>query len=121
VEESTTHLKITDASVADNLHELTRYEIATLQRAADYGDDDAAFQLGMAYETGYYVRQNCSKAAHWVKAAAEAGNPAAQYNLGLRYRSGDGLTADESAASHWLRVATAQRYSPGKLAMATTH
>lgn len=113
------HLEITDVAVAESLHDLTRYEIATLQRAADYGDDQAAFQLGMAYETGYYVRQNCSKAAHWVKMAAEEGNPAAAYNLALRYRTADGLPADKSAAEHWLHMASAQRYSPAKLALAT--
>lgn len=113
------HLEITDVAVAESLHDLTRYEIATLQRAAEYGDDEAAFQLGMAYETGYYVRQNCSKAAHWVKMAAEEGNPAAAYNLGLRYRTADGLPADKSAAEHWLHMASAQRYSPAKLALAT--
>lgn len=113
------HLEITDDSVAESLHDLTRYEIATLQRAADYGDDEAAFQLGMAYETGYYVRQNCSKAAHWVKMAAEEGNPAAAYNLALRYRTADGLPADKSAAEHWLHMASAQKYSPAKLALAT--
>jgi TPR repeat protein len=109
---ATSHLEITDNSVKGSLHELTKYEIATLQRAADYGDDDAAFQLGMAYETGYYLRQNCSRAAHWVKVAAEAGNPAAAYNLGLRYRDGDGLPADHSAAEHWLQIAFNQKYSP---------
>jgi TPR repeat protein len=113
------HRVITDAEVADTLHDLTRYEIITLERAADYGDDEAAFQLGMAYETGYYLRQNCSKAAHWVKVAAESGNPAAAYNLALRYRNGDGLPADESAAEHWLRMASAHSYSPAKLALAS--
>lgn len=112
------HLQITDASVVDTLRDLTRYEIITLQRAADYGDDEAAFQLGMAYETGYYVRQNCSKAAHWVKVAAESGNPAAAYNLGLRYRTGDGLQVDGVAAEHWLHMASARSYSPAKLALA---
>jgi Sel1 repeat len=115
----TSHLEITDASVADTLHDLTRYEIITLQRAAEYGDDEAALQLGMAYETGYYLRQNCAKAAHWVKIAAEAGNPAAAYNLALRYQVGDGLEADASAAEHWLRVASSRQYSPAKLALAT--
>ena len=109
---ATSHLEITDNSVKDSLGELTKYEVATLQRAAGYGDDDAAFQLGMAYETGYYVRQNCSRAAHWVKVAAEAGNSAAAYNLGLRYRYGDGLPADDSAAEHWLQIASKQKYSP---------
>jgi len=109
---ATSHLEITDSSVKDSLHELTKYEIATLRRAGYYGDDEAAFQLGMAYETGYYVHQNCSQAAHWVKLAAEAGNPAAAYNLGLRYKDGDGLLADDSSARHWLEVASKLKYSP---------
>jgi hypothetical protein len=72
----------------------------------------------MAYETGYFVRQSCSKAAHWVKVAAESGNPAAAYNLGLRYRTGDGLQVDGVAAEHWLHMASARSYSPAKLALA---
>jgi hypothetical protein len=111
------HLKVTDNSVSENLHELTRYEIATLRRAADYGDDDAAFQLGMAYETGYYLRQNCAKAASWVEKAAGAGNPAAEYNLGLRYRTGDGVPADEAQAEHWLERASKHQYAPARLAL----
>jgi hypothetical protein len=111
---ATSHLEITDSSVKDSLHELTKYEIATLQRAGYYGDDEAAFQLGMAYETGYYVHQNCSQAAHWVKLAADAGNPAAAYNLGLRYKDGDGVLADDSSARHWLEVASKQKYSPAR-------
>ena len=112
------HLEITDASVAETLHDLTRYEIMTLQRAAEYGDDEAAFQLGMAYETGYYVHQNCSKAAHWVTIAAESGNATAAYNLSLRYRNGDGLQVDAAAAEHWLHMASSRSYSPAKLALA---
>ncbi len=110
----TSHREITDVSAAESLHNLTRYEIRTLERAAEYGDDDAAFQLGMAYETGYYIHQSCSNAAHWVEEAAESGNPAAAYNLALRYRTGDGLGADASAAEHWIEVATAHKYFPGK-------
>ncbi|MBV9481706.1 MAG: sel1 repeat family protein [Acidobacteria bacterium] len=116
--DATSHLDITDSAVEDELHQMTRYEIATLERAAQYGDDEAAFELGMAYETGYYLRQNCSKAAHWVKIAAENGNPAAEYNLGLRYRGGDGVSADRTTAQHWLKLASAQRYSRAKLASA---
>ncbi len=104
------HLKLTDSAITDSLHELTRYEVATLHRAADYGDDDAAFQLGMAYETGYYVRQSCTKAANWVQKAATAGNPAAEYNLGLRYRTGDGVPMDQLQAERWLHRAAMHHY-----------
>jgi GAF domain/Sel1 repeat len=118
---ASSHLKVTDISISDSLHELTRYEIATLRRAADYGDDEAAFQLGMAYETGYYVPQNCAKAAFWVGRAADEGNPAAEYNLGLRYRGGDGVAVDEARSARWLQRASQQKYSPGREALVSTH
>jgi TPR repeat protein len=109
------HLVITDRTVAEALHELTRYEIATLKRTADYGDTDATFELGMAYETGYYVRQNCTKAAQWVRVAVQEGNAAAEYNLGLRYRHGDGVEIDYAIAEQWLKKAAAQEYFSTKL------
>jgi hypothetical protein len=118
---ASSHLKVTDGSISESLHELTRYEIATLRRAADYGDEEAAFQLGMAYETGYYVPQNCTKAAFWVEKAADEGNPAAEYNLGLRYRSGDGVSVDEARSEQWLQRASKQKYAPARQALVSTH
>jgi TPR repeat protein len=111
----TSHLEITDMSVAEALHDLTRYEVATLQRAAVYGDDNAAFELGMAYETGYYVHRNCTKAAYWVRIAAQEGSPEAEYNLGLRYRNGDGIAIDDSEAERWLKEAADHGYFRAKL------
>jgi hypothetical protein len=118
---ASSHLKVTDISISESLHELTRYEIATLRRAADYGDDEAAFQLGMAYETGYYLPQNCAKAAFWVERAADEGNPAAEYNLGLRYRGGDGVAVDEVRSAQWLQRASKQKYAPGREALVSSH
>ena len=89
---------------------MTRYEVATARRAAQYGDDTAEFQLGMAYEIGYGVTQNCAKAAEWVTRAANAGNAAAQYNLRLRYRDGDGVAANPAEAENWLKKAAEHKY-----------
>ena len=58
-------IAVTDREIEDALENMTRYEIATARRAAQFGDDVSAFQLGMAYETGYDVPQSCSKAADW--------------------------------------------------------
>jgi Sel1 repeat-containing protein len=105
------HLKITDPATEAYLSDMTRFETAALRRRAEYGDDIAAFRLGMAYETGHGVPQSCAKAAQWVMQAAEDGNPAAEFNLGLRYRDGDGVEADLEQANKWLRRAFAHRYS----------
>jgi len=111
------HMQVTDPLVLSVVEELSWYEIRGLQRQADYGDDSAAFILGMLYETGRYVPQSCTRAADWVARSANEGNAAAQYNLGLRYQEGDGLPANEDAAENWLRKAADQRYSSARLAL----
>jgi hypothetical protein len=111
-----THEQITDPATSSVVQQLSRYEINGLRRQAMYGDDSAAFTLGMAYEIGRYVHQNCAEAARWVRTAAEAGNAAAQYNLGLRYQTGDGLAVDRTEAETWLRKA-AHRNREAKLAL----
>jgi GAF domain/Sel1 repeat len=101
------HMQATDPATSLVVQELSRYEIRGLRRQAQFGDDSAAFTLGMAFETGRHLRQSCSEAARWVAIAAEAGNAAAQYNLGLRYRDGDGVPANRAESEKWLRKASA--------------
>jgi hypothetical protein len=111
------HLHVTDRATEAAVRTLSRYELAGLRRQAEYGDDSAAFQLGMAYEIGRGVPQRCATAAQWVARAADEGNAAAQYNLGLRYRDGDGVAVDEGEAVKWLQKAAAQQTSNAQLAL----
>jgi TPR repeat protein len=107
----TSHLQITDSETGATIADLSNYEMRNLRRASDYGDDEAALQLGMLYELGRGFPQSCSKAAKWVTKAAENGNAAAEYNLGLRYRDGDGVDANIQQAENWLRKAAAHKTS----------
>lgn len=111
------HMQVTDRVALSVVDALSRYEIPGLRRQAEYGDESAAFIMGMVYETGHFVPQSCTKAATWVTSSANAGNAAAQYNLGLRYRDGDGVPANENEAEEWLRKAADQRYSHATLAL----
>lgn len=52
-----------------------------LQKAANGGNGDAAFQLGSMYETGTGVDANADTALSWYKKAANAGNKAAKRKL----------------------------------------
>ncbi|MGH9530350.1 MAG: hypothetical protein ACRD2S_10585 [Terriglobales bacterium] len=104
------HKRVTDDSTSATLADLSRFEIPGLLRQARYGDSSAAFLIGMAYETGRGLPQNCEKAAHWVKEAADDGEAAAEYNLSLRYRDGDGLLANSEESEKWLQRAAAQKY-----------
>jgi len=105
------HLRVTDRAVEATIAELSRYEIRNLPRAANYGDAEAALQLGMLYELGRGFPQSCSKAAEWITKAAQNGHPAAEYNLALRYRDGDGVSANPQEAENWFRKAAAHKKS----------
>jgi len=111
------HMQVTDRTTEDAIRTLSRYELAGLRRRAVYGDDSAAFQMGMAYELGHGVRQSCTTAAQWVARAAGDGNAAAQYNLGVRYRDGDGVPVNENEAVKWLQKAAAQESPNAQLAL----
>ncbi len=108
---------MTDPAALVAVQGLSKYEIKTLRRQAKYGDASAAFTLGMAYELGRHVPQNCAEATRWVTTAAEEGNAAAEYNLGLRYRDGDGVPANRAESEKWLRRAAARRYPKANLAL----
>jgi TPR repeat protein len=113
------HMHVTDRATEVAVRTLSGFELAGLRRRAEYGDDSAAFQMGMAYEIGHGVRQRCATAAQWVAHAAREGNTAAQYNLGLRYRDGDGLPRNEVEAVKWLQKAAAQHSSDAQVALAS--
>ncbi len=99
------HLRVTDPSASFIVEDLSRYEMRTIRRQAQFGDDNAALALGMAYEIGRQVPQSCSQAAQWITLSAEAGNAAAQYNLALRYATGDGTPKNQEQAEKWLQTA----------------
>jgi len=104
------HLRVTDGDISAAMEQLSLYEVQPLRRQATFGDDHAALLLGMSYETGHSVRQDCTQAAHWIRIAAEDGNAIAQYNLGLRYLYGDGVAVDRNASTKWLRNAAKRGY-----------
>ena len=106
----TSHRRVTDAATASAVRDLSRFEIPGLLRQARYGDESAAFTLGMAYETGRGVPQDCAKAAHWVSEAASGGDAAAEYNLSLRLRDGDGVPPNAEESEKWRQKAAAKRY-----------
>lgn len=99
------HLRVTDPSASFVVDDLSRFEMRAVRRQAQYGDDNAALALGMAYEIGRQVPQSCSQAAQWISVSAEAGNAAAQYNLALRYAAGDGTPKNQEQAEKWLQTA----------------
>jgi hypothetical protein len=113
------HKRVTDSEIAAALREMSPFEIPGLRRQARYGDQSAALLLGMAYEVGHGLPQDCVKAAYWVGEAANGGNAAAAFNLGLRYRNGDGVPASLEESAKWLRKAATQNYPVAQIVLGT--
>jgi TPR repeat protein len=80
-----------------------------LTKAAEQGNAEAQFNLGVMYAKGEGVPQDDKEAAKWYTKAAEQGDAEAQYNLGRRmYYEGKGVTQDYKEAAKWLTKAAEQ-------------
>lgn len=56
-------------------------DLAATQRAAEQGDAEAQFDLGVMYDYGDGVAKDKAKAVYWYTKAAEQGNAEAQKAL----------------------------------------
>ena len=82
--------------------------LADLRMAADQGDADAQWQMGVRYHNGEGVPQDDAQAMQWFQRAGEQGNVAAQSALGSYYWAGRGVPKDLSESYFWSYIAMAQ-------------
>jgi TPR repeat protein len=85
------------------------------RKAADAGDGDAMYRLGVlnAAPGGIYGDgANRAEAVRWYREAAAVGVPAGQYALGLEYFRGQALPKDDVAAFGLLKQAADKGYVP---------
>ena len=71
-------------------------------KAAEQGNMNAQFYLGVCYECGEGIEQNYEKAAEWYIKAAEQGMHEAQFNIAMFYKYGDGVNKDLAECVKWL-------------------
>ena len=83
----------------------------TTRSAAEQGDANAQFNLGLMYGTGRGVRQDEAEAVRWFRLAAEQGNASAQVSLGFMYDTGQGVPQDDAEAVRWYRLAADQGHA----------
>ena len=76
--------------------------------AADQGDANAQYNLGLKYASGEGVPEDDAEAVRWYRLAADQGLAIAQNNLGLMYASGEGVPEDDAEAVRWYRLAADQ-------------
>jgi len=81
---------------------------ATLfRRAADLGNAEAAYALGLQYLQGRGVTRDGGRAAEWLQRAADAGLAAAQIEFAIMSFNGDGVLKDEARAARYFMKAAA--------------
>jgi TPR repeat protein len=73
--------------------------------AAEAGEAEAQFDLGVLYAQGFGVRRDLAVAASWYRKAAEQGNSEAQFAMGQMYSRGWGVPRDTADALRWFQMA----------------
>jgi TPR repeat protein len=89
------------------------------RRAAEAGNADGQFNLGMFYTKGYGVPQDYAEAVRWFRKAAEQGDAGAQFCLGACYALGRGVPQNNIEAYKWDNLASAQGNKPATTARDT--
>ena len=77
--------------------------------AAEGGDPDAQYYVGVLYERGAEGQPNYIKAASWYRQAAERGVSRAAMNLGRLYEQGIGVEKNSVEAGKWFAKASGMR------------
>lgn len=76
--------------------------VECFELAANMGNSQAAFDVGMMYREGNTIEPDALKAAHFLKIAAEKGNLNAQVFLAELYKGKGNLNADKQKMVYWL-------------------
>eukprot|EP00747_Dinoflagellata_sp_TGD_P168000 gnl/TRDRNA2_/TRDRNA2_193453_c0_seq1.p1 gnl/TRDRNA2_/TRDRNA2_193453_c0~~gnl/TRDRNA2_/TRDRNA2_193453_c0_seq1.p1 ORF type:complete len:530 (+),score=99.52 gnl/TRDRNA2_/TRDRNA2_193453_c0_seq1:115-1590(+) len=80
-----------------------------LEQAAQRGDVDAQYQLGVAYEESLGMEHSLANASEWYRKAALRNHTQSQVRLGALLLAGDGgVRQDSTEAAHWFEAAAAQ-------------
>ncbi|MBS0649271.1 MAG: SEL1-like repeat protein [Verrucomicrobia bacterium] len=86
--------------------EATSLEVfSRFKKAAEQGDAQAQYSLGLCYANGQGVAQDYKEAVKWYHKAAEQGYAYAQHNLGVCYGNGQGVAKDHQEAAKWFQKA----------------
>lgn len=75
------------------------------RRAADMGDADGMFMLGVFYDNGYGVKRSAEEAFRYYTMAAERGHSMAMTNIGSMYDEGVFVERSIDEAVRWYRRA----------------
>jgi TPR repeat protein len=108
--------------VATDSASALRVDAGSLHLAADQGDADAMFKLGVLYSGASsapgHLPPDYAQSMLWFRRAADHGNSNAMAFIGTAYIKGqNGLTADQGEAVRWLRKASSLGNAPAMYAL----
>jgi TPR repeat protein len=103
--------------VPEDLAESRKWFLA----AAEHGDIDSCFQLGVTYAYGEGVPQDYKEAMKWFHKAALKGMAGGQHAVGTMTSQGLGFTRDPAKASKWFELAAKQGHSESMNSLAVLY
>jgi uncharacterized protein len=75
--------------------------VPLLIKAADMGQPESQYNLGLCYQQGVEVEKNDSIANYWLIKSAEQGSVNAQFKIAYSYAVGRGCKKDMERAFYW--------------------
>jgi TPR repeat protein len=95
--------------------------LAVWAPAAESGDADSQYGMGMLYSEGIVVPMDDNEALKWFGLAADQGHGDAQYKLGVMHANGWGVPMDESEAMTWYRLAAENGVTAAQVSLGTMY
>ena len=94
-------------------------QLQSVTQAAEHGNAEAQFTLGLYYCKGEFVTKNEVEAVKWWRKAAEQGYLRAQCELANCYAFGKYIAQDKAEAVKWYRKAAEQGNADAQYAIGT--
>ena len=85
--------------------------------AAESGDADSQYGMGLLYGNGFGVDMNDELALKYSGYAAENGHAEAQFNLAVMHQNGWGVPPSDESANAWYKLAANQGITGAQIAL----
>lgn len=89
--------------------------------AAESGDADSQYGMGLLYSEGIVVPMDDLQALKWFGLAADQGHGQAQYKLGVMHANGWGVPMDEAEAMKWYLLASDNGVTEAQVSVGTMY
>ena len=96
------------ATVDENARSLLEEKTILLEKAAESGDGNPQFRLGLMFYLGKEIPRDLEASAEWLRKAGEHHNSEASALLAAMYLTGEGVEQDFSKVYKWYGISQTQ-------------